>query len=361
MDERSSNGVVGRKRKRRAGGVASRPAVFIDYEACSSHNSNVPDEISEHILDLPSRVLPLVAKAEELQQVCRARIVRCVRPASYEEILRCATPAYVKYANSRVRSENTQYLDYDETTLANSDSLYWAYRAAGATIDAAQAVYDSKESTSRGFVLVRPPGHHNSCSANLEELFEVTDGPANHVWGCNGGCIFNNIACAVRALKANRSNGMRICVVDFDAHFGDGTAIQFFGEDDVFTVSLHQNQTSLFPFLTGSVEESCNSLLNIPLDEATGYGDRQVMQVLEKASLVQKIRAFEPDFIFVACGFDALESDMSSSLEFTPRLYGHLIRMLLPLCDKILCVLEGGYSRQSVDAFEEAMEALSVG
>jgi len=153
---------------------------------------------------------------------------------------------------------------------------------------------------------------------------------------------------------------MRICIVDLDAHFGDGTAIQFFGEDDVFTVSIHQNQTNLFPFLTGSVEEnSNNSLLNIPLNEASG--DRQVMLALEKARLVQKIRAFEPEMMFVAFGFDALESDKSSRLEFTPKLYGQLIRMLLPLCDKLLCVLEGGYSSSSVDAFEEVMEALSEG
>ena len=130
---------------------------------------------------------------EEMETARSLRIVRCARSASEEEILRCATPAYIQYAKRRCSSEDEPYLDYDKTTLANPDSFFWARRAAGATADAAVSVLDDEVKPSRGFVLVRPPGHHNSCCSNLEELFDVTDGPANHVWGCNGGCILNNI------------------------------------------------------------------------------------------------------------------------------------------------------------------------
>jgi len=64
------------------------------------------------------------------------------------------------------------------------------------------------------FVLIRPPGHHAG---------------RGYSWGF---CYFNNVATAVvKMLSLRRVE--RVLVVDFDLHFGDGTADIFFGSPGV--------------------------------------------------------------------------------------------------------------------------------
>jgi hypothetical protein len=46
----------------------------------------------------------------------------------------------------------------------------------------------------RAFALSRPPGHHNACTAELEQDYPLEDGTsANWVWACHGGCLLPNI------------------------------------------------------------------------------------------------------------------------------------------------------------------------
>ncbi|MEM2727098.1 MAG: histone deacetylase family protein [Archaeoglobaceae archaeon] len=58
------------------------------------------------------------------------------------------------------------------------------------------------------FALIRPPGHHAS---------------PDSAWGF---CYFNNVAIAVKKLLSS-SMISRAVIVDFDLHFGDGTANSF--------------------------------------------------------------------------------------------------------------------------------------
>lgn len=64
------------------------------------------------------------------------------------------------------------------------------------------------------FALIRPPGHHASPGSS---------------WGF---CYFNNIAIAVERL-IRQGAVERVVIVDFDLHFGDGTAEAFEGRRDV--------------------------------------------------------------------------------------------------------------------------------
>lgn len=82
--------------------------------------------------------------------------------------------------------------------------------AAGAAGEAAQSAVKGEQA----FALCRPPGHHASADS------------------CWGFCYFNNIAVAVKGLlKAGAINSALI--VDFDLHYGDGTADIFAGDKAV--------------------------------------------------------------------------------------------------------------------------------
>ena len=81
--------------------------------------------------------------------------------------------------------------------------------AAGGAMLAAEIAVDGEPA----FGLVRPPGHHASPDS------------------CWGFCHFNNVAVAVRKLIAERKIG-RALVLDFDLHYGDGTANVFAGSGE---------------------------------------------------------------------------------------------------------------------------------
>lgn len=82
--------------------------------------------------------------------------------------------------------------------------------AAGGAIQAAEMAFDGQPA----FALIRPPGHHASPHS------------------CWGFCYFNNIAIAIKKLlheeKVNRA-----LILDFDLHYGDGTANTFAGSKSV--------------------------------------------------------------------------------------------------------------------------------
>ena len=216
----------------------------------------------------------------------------------------------------------------------------------------------------------------------IEEQFDIDEGtPGNFVWGCHGGCVYNNVAMAIRMLqhqdksvaKGDSGHGApppplprRFAVVDIDAHFGDGTALQFWYDKNVLTISIHWSQHdrgSMFPFLQGDPTErggdgAEGTNLNLPLPD--GSGDAALSCAIDDAIL--SLRAFDPDGgIFVACGFDGLDDDASSKLCFTPAGYGRAIAALVAAFPKmpVLASWEGGYTEQrQADALEAVVRAL---
>ena len=82
--------------------------------------------------------------------------------------------------------------------------------AAGGAILAAEMAFDGQ----LAFGLIRPPGHHASPHS------------------CWGFCYFNNIAIAIKKLlsEGKIKSGL---ILDFDLHYGDGTANTFSGSKEV--------------------------------------------------------------------------------------------------------------------------------
>lgn len=184
------------------------------------------------------------------------------------------------------------------------------------------------------YALSRPPGHH--C---------LPDFP-------NGFCLLANIAIAIEAAQAEGLLG-RVAVIDWDVHHGNGTEAIYYERDDVLTISLHQEGN--YPLDTGAISdrgEGAGKGLNINLPLPAGSGHTAYLHAMEQIVL-PAIRAFGPDMIIVACGFDASAIDPLARMLATAETFGEMTQMTKALaaeiCDgKLVLVHEGGYSEAYV-------------
>ena len=184
------------------------------------------------------------------------------------------------------------------------------------------------------YALSRPPGHH--C---------LPDYP-------NGFCLFNNLAVAIEAAKAE-GLAERFAVLDWDVHHGNGTEAIFYDRDDVLTISIHQDRN--YPMDTGAFEDRGTGAglgynLNIPLPPGVGHvGYVQAMEMLA----LPAIRAFKPDVIIIACGFDAGANDPLGRMLATQETFAVMTDQVMALADelcggRLMMSHEGGYSETYV-------------
>ncbi|NMC06288.1 MAG: histone deacetylase family protein [Candidatus Lokiarchaeota archaeon] len=101
--------------------------------------------------------------------------------------------------------------------------------AAGGAIAAAESGWDNIPA----FAAIRPPGHHASPGS---------------AWGF---CFFNNIAVAIRKLLAGGKIASAF-ILDFDLHFGDGTANTF---NKVNNVEYFHPDSLVSETFIGDIEE----------------------------------------------------------------------------------------------------------
>ncbi|WP_127901500.1 class II histone deacetylase [Solirhodobacter olei] len=209
------------------------------------------------------------------------------------------------------------------------------------------ALFDVLEGrVGNAYALSRPPGHH--C---------LPDWP-------NGFCLLANIAIAIEAALAAGLTG-RVAVLDWDVHHGNGTEAIFYDRPDVLTISLHQEWN--YPLNTGSAKDRGEGAgrganLNIPLPPGTGH--RGYLEAMDRLAL-PALRAFRPDVIVVACGFDASAVDPLSRMLATAETFREMTRRVMAeaaeLCGgRLVLVHEGGYSEAYVPFCGHAvLEALS--
>lgn len=200
--------------------------------------------------------------------------------------------------------------------------------AAGGALAMVEAVVRGE--VENGYALVNPCGHHATPETGM------------------GFCVFNNVAIAVR--HAQDVLGVeRIAVVDWDVHHGNGTQSVFWEDPNVLTVSVHQDR--LYPPDQGHVTErggglGTNANLNLPLPPGTG--DAGYLYAMETVVL-PAVRAFGPDLIVVACGFDPSFYDPLAHQMLSAQGFGTMTRMVRELardlCEgRLAMVQEGGYS-----------------
>lgn len=227
------------------------------------------------------------------------------------------------------------WLDYDTYTTPASWKL--ANQAVEGTVWTANAVW---EKSGKGFVLVRPPGHHARRDQGM------------------GFCLLNNVACAAEYLIQTKK-ASKLAIIDLDLHHGNGTQDIFWKRGDVFFVSVHQS--NIFP-LTGKLDETGagegkGTKVNIPL--SSGSGD-QAYQEITNTIILPLLTRFRPEMILVSYGFDTHWLDPLGSLNLSAEVYYEIILQLVKWANhycfgKIMLVLEGGYDLTAAKVCTQAV------
>lgn len=181
-----------------------------------------------------------------------------------------------------------------------------------------------------------------ACHAALEEGVAVClAGGTHHAFAEHGEgyCVFNDVAVAIRDLQVRRP-GIRIMVVDTDAHQGNGTASLLADDPRVFTYSIHVGRNYPSKKVAGSLDV-----------ETVRYVEGEMYLKQLFISLAGALDTFSPDLVIWIAGADNHRNDrfgqMHLSLKDLQRrdevLLGAFIRNRIP----VAVLYGGGYNRQA--------------
>jgi len=252
------------------------------------------------------------------------------RPATLEHLDLVHTPAYVKRV---LKTADYRYTSLAPDTPASAETYLASWLAVGGCVKALDTLMEG--SADACFCLIRPPGHHA-----LKDR-------------AGGFCVFNNIG--ITARYAIKEYGLRrVVVVDFDIHHGNGINDLFHKEKEVLYISTHD--PLLYPY-TGDWEdvgegEGEGYTINMPLPRELTDGE---FVHLYQAMVGPVVRAYQPQLILTAAGFDAHEDDPIGRSRLSEGAFGDLARLLMGWraeigAPPILYVLEGGYSPRALAA-----------
>lgn len=230
-----------------------------------------------------------------------------------------------------VAAGSQQHFSLDTDTSMNSNTYRAALLAAGAAVEAVDAVLAGE--LENAFCCVRPPGHH-ACG--------------NRAMGF---CFFNNVAIAAK-YAVSRHGLERVAIIDFDVHHGNGTEDIVAGDDRILMCSFYQH-----PFYPEDwpLRHEPN-LLNVPVPAYTKSAD--VRDVVEKM-WIPRLDEFKPQLIFISAGFDAHREDDMGQMGLVEADYQWMTERLKEVAyrhcqGRIVSCLEGGYNLSSLARSVEA-------
>jgi acetoin utilization deacetylase AcuC-like enzyme len=153
-----------------------------------------------------------------------------------------------------------------------------------------------------------------------------------------GYCVFNDIAIAIRDLQDKRP-GIKVMVVDTDAHQGNGTASLLGDDPRVFTYSIHVGRN--YP------TKKVASTLDV---ETVRYVEGEMYLQLLFRTLADSLDKFSPDLVIWISGADNHRNDrfgqMHLALKDIQRRDEVLLRAMIKNRIPVAILYGGGYNRQ---------------
>ena len=234
--------------------------------------------------------------------------------ATREQLLRVHDGHYVDGLT------NSGPVSIDADTAIGPYTMAAALRAAGAAVRGVDLVLDDR--AAMAFCGVRPPGHHAERARAM------------------GFCFFNNVA--VGAAHALARGLSRVAILDFDLHYGNGTADIFRDDSRVTLLSTYQHP--LFPGWKGAPEAA--NLVDVPLQAQSGTTAFRAAVANQWLPVLERVR---PELILVSAGFDAHQDDPLGDLRLRTEDFGWIGEVIHEVADaccdgRVVATLEGGYN-----------------
>ena len=153
--------------------------------------------------------------------------------------------------------------------------------------------------------------------------------------------MIHDVAVAIRRMQSE--NKIRTAMtVDCDVHQGNGTAAIFARDDNVLTLSIHQENN--YPFLKPA------STIDVNLPD--GVGDDVYVSILDE-HLRQAFSDFSPQLIFYIAGADPYREDQLGGLALTKEGLARRDDLVMDYAGRHRCPLAitqaGGYARRVED------------
>lgn len=224
------------------------------------------------------------------------------------------------------KSKNRKETYFDQDTQANDQTYYAALKASSLAMTAGTLTSVNKTY----FSIMRPPGHHATPTRIM------------------GFCFFNNMALATKKLLETNK---KVAIVDFDFHYGNGTADIFWNNPNVLYISIHADPSINFPN-QGFIDEigsKDGKGYNICIPLTLGSGNNEMLYAMQEIVL-PLLKEFKPAIVGMSAGFDGyyddpvgggyLQYDKQGFNKIGQIFYNYSQENKIPLFH----VLEGGYN-----------------
>lgn len=295
---------------------------IVHHDDCLNHDTGPHNpESAQRIGAVLSGLQPLQGLEYLPAPLATAEQISRVHPEDFQQALQQTEP------------QQGRVFVTEEDTLMSPGTLQATLRGSGAMCFAIEQIMAGQ--SANAFCVVRPPGHHAETATAM------------------GFCFFNHIA--VGAEHARSIGGaMKIAIVDFDVHHGNGTQEIF--ENDPNTLFVSSHEMPLYPGSGYADETGVGNIINLPLDR--GMGSKAFRKEWGTLGL-PAIHSFEPDLILVSAGFDAHVRDPLGHLQVKDQDFAWITDELLGLAQdtaggKLVSVLEGGYDLEALASASRA-------
>uniref|UniRef100_A0A3B3BY58 Histone deacetylase 6 n=1 Tax=Oryzias melastigma TaxID=30732 RepID=A0A3B3BY58_ORYME len=301
-----------------------------------------------HHPEQPQRIFRIFSRHQQLGLVDRCQRIQS-RSATEEELAMCHSLKHIQQmsATATMKPRDLHRLgDEFVSIFISNQSFQSAQLAAGSCFAAVEHILDGQ--VNNAVAIVRPPGHHAE-----------VDSPC-------GFCLFNTAALTARHAQ-KVSPDLKILIVDWDVHHGNGTQHMFEDDSSVLYISLHRyDNGTFFPSSEDAAPEKVGVAKGVGYNVNVAWsggrmGDSDYLAAFHQ--VVMPIASeFNPGLVLVSAGFDAARGDPLGGYNVTPEGYAHLTHMLMSLAGgRVLIILEGGYNLTSISDSMAACTSVLLG